>query len=142
MRYGDTGPGPKGAVMLVTFELEGEEFVALNGGPNFNFTPAVSFFVNCEAQEEVDAFWDKLTEGGEPVQCGWLKDKYGLSWQIVPTVLARDAAGRGYGESKSRHAGDDANGEARHRPAEAGLQPAIAINAPKERRTAPRLTSS
>ncbi|HSZ91810.1 MAG TPA: VOC family protein [Acetobacteraceae bacterium] len=87
MRYGDAGPGPKGAVMLVTFELEGQEFTALNGGPNYSFTPAVSFFVTCETQEEVDAFWNKLTEGGEPVQCGWLTDKYGLSWQIVPAGL-------------------------------------------------------
>jgi predicted 3-demethylubiquinone-9 3-methyltransferase (glyoxalase superfamily) len=87
MRYGDAGPGPKGAVMLVTFELEGQQFTALNGGPNYSFTPAVSFFVTCETQEEVDAFWNKLTEGGEPVQCGWLTDKYGLSWQIVPAGL-------------------------------------------------------
>lgn len=87
MRYGEAGPGPKGSVMLVTFELEGQEFIALNGGPNFSFTPAVSLFVTCETQEEVDAFWDKLSEGGEPNQCGWLKDKYGLSWQIVPSGL-------------------------------------------------------
>jgi predicted 3-demethylubiquinone-9 3-methyltransferase (glyoxalase superfamily) len=87
MRYGDAGPGPKGSVMSVTFELEGQDFIALNGGPHFSFTPAVSFFVTCDTQEEVDAYWDKLCEGGEPVQCGWLKDKYGLSWQIVPAVL-------------------------------------------------------
>ncbi len=85
-RYGDTGPGPKGSVMTVEFELDGERFVGLNGGPNFKFTEAVSFVVNCQDQEEVDHFWEKLTAGGKEVQCGWLKDKYGLSWQIVPTV--------------------------------------------------------
>ena len=86
-RYGDAGPGPKGTVMVVTFQLDGQEFIALNGGPQFTFSPAISFVVNCEAQEEVDAFWEKLSEGGEKLQCGWLRDKYGLSWQIVPTVL-------------------------------------------------------
>ena len=85
-RYGDTGPGPKGSVMTVEFELEGERFVGLNGGPNFKFTEAVSFVVNCASQEEVDHYWEKLTAGGKEVQCGWLKDKYGLSWQIVPTI--------------------------------------------------------
>ena len=85
-RYGDTGPGPKGSVMTVEFELDGERFVGLNGGPNFKFTEAVSFVVNCKDQEEVDYFWEKLSAGGKEVQCGWLKDKYGLSWQIVPTV--------------------------------------------------------
>jgi predicted 3-demethylubiquinone-9 3-methyltransferase (glyoxalase superfamily) len=86
-RYGDAGPGPKGTVMVVTFQLDGQEFIALNGGPQFTFSPAISFVVNCETQEEVDAFWEKLSEGGEKLQCGWLRDKYGLSWQIVPTVL-------------------------------------------------------
>ena len=85
--YGDTGPGPKGSVMTVAFELAGQKFVALNGGPHFKFTEAISFVVNCENQAEVDKFWTKLTEGGQEVQCGWLKDKYGLSWQIVPTRL-------------------------------------------------------
>ena len=85
-RYGDTGPGPKGSVMTVEFELDGERFVGLNGGPNFKFTEAVSFVVNCRDQEEVDHFWEKLSAGGEEMQCGWLKDKYGLSWQIVPTI--------------------------------------------------------
>ena len=85
-RYGDAGPGPKGSVMTVEFELDGERFVGLNGGPNFKFTEAVSFVVNCKDQEEVDHFWEKLTAGGKEVQCGWLKDKYGLSWQIVPTI--------------------------------------------------------
>jgi len=86
-RYGDEGPGPKGTVMTATFELEGQEFVGLNGGPQFKFMEAISFLVNCEAQEEVDEFWEKLSEGGEEGRCGWLKDKFGLSWQIVPTAL-------------------------------------------------------
>ena len=88
MRYGDVGPGPKGTVMTLTFQLQGQEFIALNGGPEFSFTPAISFFVKCATQNEVDRYWDKLSEGGEIQQCGWLKDKYGVSWQIVPTVLA------------------------------------------------------
>lgn len=83
-RYGDTGPGLKGSVMTVGFTLDGEEFTALNGGPQFPFTEAVSFMVNCESQEEVDYFWEKLSAGGKEVQCGWLQDKFGLSWQIVP----------------------------------------------------------
>ena len=86
-RYGEAGPGPKGTVMLVTFQLEGEEFMALNGGPLFKFTEAVSLSVNCQTQEEVDELWEKLSEGGEKGRCGWLKDKYGLSWQINPIVL-------------------------------------------------------
>jgi len=86
-RYGDGAPGPKGSVMTVKFLLAGQEFIALNGGPRFHFDEAISFVVNCETQEELDTYWEKLTEGGTPVQCGWLKDKYGLSWQIVPTVL-------------------------------------------------------
>ncbi len=87
MRYGDAGPGPKGTVMSVTFQLAGQELRALNGGPQFKFTEAISLFVNCETQEEVDELWARLTEGGEAGPCGWLKDKYGLSWQIVPTAL-------------------------------------------------------
>ncbi len=87
-RYGDAGPGAKGTVLTATFELDGQEFMALNGGPQFTFSPAISFIVNCETQEEIDALWDKLCEGGEPVECGWLKDKFGVSWQIVPRVLA------------------------------------------------------
>lgn len=86
-RYGEAGPGPKGSVMVVTFQLEGEEFMALNGGPLFKFTEAISLSVNCETQEEVDELWEKLSEGGEKGRCGWLKDTYGLSWQITPTVL-------------------------------------------------------
>jgi predicted 3-demethylubiquinone-9 3-methyltransferase (glyoxalase superfamily) len=87
MRYGEAGPGAKGTVMSVTFQLEGQEYIALNGGPQFSFTPAISFFVNCETQEEIDQFWDKLSEGGEEQGPGWVKDKYGLSWQIVPSIL-------------------------------------------------------
>jgi predicted 3-demethylubiquinone-9 3-methyltransferase (glyoxalase superfamily) len=88
-RYGDAGPGPKGTVMSATFQLEGQEFMALNGGPQFRFTPAISFFVNCETQQEVDALWEKLSEGGKKERCGWLKDKYGLSWQIIPSALGK-----------------------------------------------------
>jgi predicted 3-demethylubiquinone-9 3-methyltransferase (glyoxalase superfamily) len=86
-RYGEGGPGEPGKVMSVTFELEGQQFMALNGGPHFSFTPAISLFVNCETQAEVDELWDKLIEGGEPSQCGWLTDKFGLSWQIIPQAL-------------------------------------------------------
>lgn len=86
-RYGEAGPGPAGTAMTVTFQLDGQEFTALNGGPVFKFTEAISFFVNCESQEEVDELWERLSEGGDKGQCGWLKDRYGVSWQIVPTVL-------------------------------------------------------
>jgi predicted 3-demethylubiquinone-9 3-methyltransferase (glyoxalase superfamily) len=87
-RYGEYGPGAKGSVMVAEFELDGQKFTALNGGPRFKFTEAISLVVNCESQEEVDYFWEKLTSGGgEEVACGWLKDKYGLSWQVVPTRL-------------------------------------------------------
>src|SRR6202011_2392026 len=88
-RYGDAGPGTKGTVMSATFQLDGQEFFALNGGPQFTFTPAISFFVNCETQQEVDEFWEKLSEGGKKERCGWLKDKYGLSWQIIPSALGK-----------------------------------------------------
>ncbi|MFI7636794.1 VOC family protein [Nonomuraea sp. NPDC049400] len=86
-RYGEGGPGPAGTAMVVTFELAGQGFVALNGGPQFKFTEAISLYVDCDSQEEVDELWAKLTEGGEESQCGWLKDKYGLSWQIIPHRL-------------------------------------------------------
>ena len=88
-RYGEVGPGPKGAVMSVTFELDGQKFMALNGGPQFTFTPAISFFVNCETQQEVDELWEKLSAGGKKERCGWLRDKYGISWQIIPTALGK-----------------------------------------------------
>lgn len=88
-RYGEAGPGPKGTVMSATFHLEGQDFMALNGGPHFSFTPAISLFVNCETQEEVDELWEKLSAGGKKERCGWLKDKYGLSWQIIPSTLGK-----------------------------------------------------
>ncbi len=88
-RYGDAGPGPKGTVMTGTFEIEGQQFYVLNGGPQFKFTEAISLFVNCETQDEVDELWAKLSEGGEESRCGWLKDKFGLSWQIVPAILGK-----------------------------------------------------
>ena len=88
-RYGDVGPGPKGSVMTVAFDLDGQRFNALNGGPVFRFTEAVSFVVDCRDQAEVDHYWDRLTDGGEPGQCAWLKDRYGVSWQIVPQALIR-----------------------------------------------------
>jgi len=88
-RYGAAGPGPKGTVMSVIFQLDGQEFFALNGGPQFTFSPAISFFVNCETQHEIDELWEKLSEGGAKNRCGWLDDKYGLSWQIVPSVLGQ-----------------------------------------------------
>ncbi len=86
-RYGKAGPGAEGTVMTVSFELDGQRFVALNGGPEFTFSEAISFQVDCRSQAEVDRYWDQLSEGGEEGPCGWLKDKYGLSWQIVPSVL-------------------------------------------------------
>ena len=88
-RCGDAGPGPKGSVLTGTFELEGQRFMALNGGPMYRFSPAISLFVNCEAQQEVDDLWAKLSAGGEEQPCGWLKDRYGVSWQIIPTVLGK-----------------------------------------------------
>lgn len=88
-RYGDAGPGPKDSVMTVEFSLDGQPFIALNGGPHFKFTEAVSFSVDCKTQEEVDDYWEKLSAGGEQGPCGWLKDKYGLSWQINPSILGK-----------------------------------------------------
>ncbi len=86
-RYREAGPGPKGSVMVMTFQLNGQDFIALNGGPQFTFSPAISFSVDCTTQQEVDELWEKLSEGGEKQNCGWLKDKYGVSWQIVPSAL-------------------------------------------------------
>lgn len=88
-RYGPEGPGPEGSVLVVTFQLDGVDFMALNAGPEFTFSPAISFYVNCETQAEVDELWNKLTAGGEEQPCGWLVDKFGVSWQIVPTVLGK-----------------------------------------------------
>ncbi len=88
MRYGDAGPGPKGSLLAATFEIEGQEFMVLNGGPHYQFTPAISLFVKCTTQAEIDDYWEKLLAGGgKPMQCGWITDKYGVSWQIVPTAL-------------------------------------------------------
>ncbi len=88
-RYGESGPGPAGTAMTVAFRIMGQDFVALNGGPIYTFTPAISFVINCETQEEVDHYWEKLSAGGEEVQCGWLKDQFGVSWQVVPTILSQ-----------------------------------------------------
>ncbi len=93
VRYGESGPGPAGSVMTVEFQLDGQTFVGLNGGPHFTFSEAVSFVVNCETQQEVDAYYEQLSAGGAESQCGWLKDKFGLSWQIVPTILPRLLSG-------------------------------------------------
>ena len=87
-RYGDAGPGPKGSIVTIEFELDGQAFVGLNGGPHFRFTEAVSFSIDCADQAEVDFYWDRLSEGGQTSQCGWLKDRFGLSWQVVPAILA------------------------------------------------------
>ena len=92
-RFTEGAPGPKGAVMTASFSLDGQEFIALNGGPTFAFSPAISFVVNCETQDEVDRFWERLSEGGEQIQCGWLKDKFGVSWQIVPIILGEMLSG-------------------------------------------------
>ncbi len=99
-RYGDAGPGPKGTVMTAAFQLDGQGFVALNGGPKYTFSPAISFVVNCETQQEVDDLWDKLSAGGETQRCGWLTDKYGLSWQIVPSVLSQLLSDKDTGKSQ------------------------------------------
>ncbi|WP_017772946.1 VOC family protein [Paraburkholderia kururiensis] len=100
-RYGEAGPGETGSVMSVSFELEGQAFIALNGGPVFTFSPAISFFVHCETQDEVDALWTKLGEdGGEPRQCGWISDRFGVTWQIVPTALGRMLRDKDAGKSK------------------------------------------
>ena len=99
-RYGERGPGPKGTVMSATFQLEGQDFMALNGGPQFKFTEAISLFVNCETQDEVDDLWDKLAAGGTKQRCGWLKDKYGVSWQIIPAVLGEMLHDKDPGKSK------------------------------------------
>jgi predicted 3-demethylubiquinone-9 3-methyltransferase (glyoxalase superfamily) len=86
-RYGKEGPGPAGTVMTIAFELDGQEFAALNGGPHYTFSPAISFVVNCETQQDVDSLWEKLSAGGRKDRCGWLTDKFGVTWQIVPRIL-------------------------------------------------------
>jgi len=98
-RRGEAGPGSNGTVMSATFELDGQRFIALNGGPLFSFTPAISFYVDCETQQEVDELWEKLSQGGEKQRCGWLKDKYGVSWQIIPSALGRLLQDRDAGKS-------------------------------------------
>jgi predicted 3-demethylubiquinone-9 3-methyltransferase (glyoxalase superfamily) len=100
-RYGEQGPGPKGTVMVVRFQLDGQEFCALNGGPQFSFSPAISFVVNCETQRELDEMWEKLSERGEKQRCGWVTDRYGVSWQIVPAVLPKMLQGAD-GEQSNR----------------------------------------
>jgi predicted 3-demethylubiquinone-9 3-methyltransferase (glyoxalase superfamily) len=100
-RYGEAGPGRKGSVMTVTFMLDGQKFTALNGGPHFKFTPAISFLVDCKTQKEVDDLWRKLSRGGQTEQCGWLRDKFGVSWQIVPTVLGELLRDEDANKSKS-----------------------------------------
>jgi predicted 3-demethylubiquinone-9 3-methyltransferase (glyoxalase superfamily) len=100
-RYGEAGPGRKGSVMVVTFMLDGQKFTALNGGPQFKFTPAISFLVDCKTQKEVDDLWRKLSRGGQTEQCGWLRDKFGVSWQIVPTVLGELLRDEDANKSKS-----------------------------------------
>lgn len=100
-RYSDAGPGPKGSVMSVTFELDGQRFIALNGGPHFKFTPAISFFVDCKDQPEVDELWNKLSAGGRTDHCGWLQDKFGLSWQIIPSILGEMLADKDREKSKN-----------------------------------------
>ena len=100
-RYGDAGPGPKGSVMTIAFQLEGQDFIALNGGPMFKFTEAISLSVDCKTQQEVDELWDKLSAGGQPGQCGWLKDKFGLSWQVVPSILVEMLQDKDAEKSKS-----------------------------------------
>jgi predicted 3-demethylubiquinone-9 3-methyltransferase (glyoxalase superfamily) len=100
-RYGEAGPGPKGTVMSATFQLEGQQFYALNGGPQYKFTPAISLFVSCKTQKEVDQLWDKLSAGGRKDRCGWLQDKYGLSWQIIPSMLGKMLADKNPRKSQS-----------------------------------------
>jgi predicted 3-demethylubiquinone-9 3-methyltransferase (glyoxalase superfamily) len=100
-RYGEAGPGPTGTVMSATFQLEGQQFYALNGGPQYKFTPAISLFVSCETQKEVDQLWDKLSAGGHKDRCGWLQDKYGLSWQIIPSMLGKMLADKNPRKSQS-----------------------------------------
>ena len=122
-RYGDAGPGPKGQVMTGTFQLEGQQFMVLNGGPLFQFTEAMSLFVSCETQEEVDTLWAKLTaDGGKESQCGWLKDKFGLSWQIVPTAFGKLMGDKNPKKSQAVDAGDAQDEEDRHQGAAEGLR--------------------
>jgi predicted 3-demethylubiquinone-9 3-methyltransferase (glyoxalase superfamily) len=129
-RYGPAGPGPDGSVMTIEFQLHGQVFVALNGGPHFKFTEAISFLVNCDTQEEVDAYWERLSAGGGEAQCGgWLKDKFGLSWQIVPTVLAKLMSDPDAKKNRARHEGDAVHAKTGHPRAHASLREPL-IGAP------------
>lgn len=120
IRHGEAGPGPKGTVLGATFQLAGQQFFALNGGPKFKFTEAISLFVSCDTQEEIDHLWEKLSAGGWKDRCGWLKDKFGLLANR-PRWLVGNVAGPGLRQSRSRHASHDANGQARHPALAAGL---------------------
>jgi len=120
-RYGEAGPGPAGSVLTISFELDGQPLTALNGGPYFKFTEAISLVVNRDTQEEVDYYWEKLSDGGQEVQCGWVKDKFGLSWQIVPVVLFEMLQGQGRRKIAARHEGDAENEKTRRRRIATGL---------------------
>ena len=120
-RYGEAGPGAKGTVMTAAFQLEGQEFVALNGGPQFTFSPAISFVVNCESQQEIDEMWEKLSAGGAKQSCGWLQDKFGVSWQIVPANIGKFFSHPDPAKSKNVMQRTHANGETRHQKARASL---------------------
>ena len=137
--YGEAGPRPAGTVMTVSFMLEGQEYLALNGGPEFPFTEAVSFSVSCEDQEEVDRLWARLLEGGGvESQCGWLKDRFGLSWQIIPTALPRLLARPGPGAGPARDGRDAADGQDRHRGPGEGGRRGLTDERPQRRRASSR----
>ncbi len=119
-RYGEAGPLPKGTVLTVIFELEGQRFMGLNGGPLFKFSEAISMMVACDTQDEIDAFWEKLSAGGEKGRCGWLKDKFGVSWQVMPVDAERDHGRRRRRARKPRDDRADAHEQARYRGAAAG----------------------
>ena len=119
-RYTDAGPREAGMVMTVEFELDGQRFVGINGGPEFTFDEAMSLEIVCEGQKEVDYYWERLTDGGEESQCGWLKDRYGVSWQVVPKGHGRGVLGLGSGAGQARHGGDAQDAQARPRRAAGG----------------------
>ncbi len=121
-RYGAAGPGEEGSMMTATFELDGQEFMALNGGPSFTFGQGFSLFVDCETQEEVDQLWEKLSEGGEKGQCGWLTDKFGVSWQIIPSALGELLGDEDPREGEPGHERDAADGQDRDRKPEEGVR--------------------
>jgi predicted 3-demethylubiquinone-9 3-methyltransferase (glyoxalase superfamily) len=121
-RYGKEGPGPEGSVMTGSFQLEGQEFMALNGGPHFSFTPAISLFVSCKTQEEVDELWDKLSAGGAPNQCGWVQDKFGLSWQIIPTALGEMLGDKNPAKAGAAMKADAEDAQDQHQGPERGLR--------------------